>query len=108
MDNHLHEAFYDPYYNDNIEDTTIPDEDYIYEEVYLEDSYFPQSVGCLPIFLAAAGIALLMIFTLFRTAASVPGQTEVIANLNNPTLLEAGSISPLFTPEVQYWSERID
>lgn len=86
---------YDNYYDD------------YYEEDYFEDEYIPQQVGCLPILLAVVGTILVLIFMLNKIEMVVPATTGVAANVSESAGLGGGSIAPLFTPEVQYWSDKI-
>ncbi len=78
-----------------------------YYDDYYEDEYLPQQMGCLPILFAVASAAFVLIFTLSRVEISVPATTGGSANLNASAGLGGGSIAPLFTPEVQYWSDKI-
>jgi hypothetical protein len=82
------------------------DEEY-YDDDYFEEEYFPQPLGCLPVFLAVLGVVFIMIFTLSKVQISIPETTGAAANLSDITGLGGGYIAPLFTPEVQYWSENI-
>ena len=83
------------------------DYDEYYDDYYYEDEYLPQQMGCLPILFAVASAALVLIFALNRVEISVPATTGDSANLNVSAGLGGGSIAPLFTPEVQYWSDKI-
>lgn len=78
-----------------------------YDDDYYEDEYYPQQVGCLPIVLAVMGVALVMIFVLNKVEISVPETRVAAVNSSGSPGLGGGSIAPLFTPEVQYWSEKI-
>lgn len=77
-----------------------------YDEVYFEDEYLPYEVGCLPILLAVFGAALMLIFALSRVDISIPASARASVNMSGSTN-QGGNIAPLFTPEVQYWSESI-
>jgi hypothetical protein len=79
-------------------------EDY-YDDIY-DDEYLPLEVGCLPIFLAGIGIALLFAFTLGRSEVSIPASTGTSVDAGKYTNPRS-NIAPLFTPEVQYWAGHI-
>jgi hypothetical protein len=84
------------------------DYDDFYADVYFEDDeYIPQYMGCLPILFTVITTALVLIFALSKIEIVVPASTEKAENSPTSTGLGGGSIAPLFTPEVQYWSEKI-
>ena len=78
-----------------------------YDEGYYEDEYLPQQIGCLPILLAVMGVAFVMIFSLSKVEISSSTLTEVAVQPSGNTGLGGGNIAPLFTPEVQHWSDKI-
>jgi soluble lytic murein transglycosylase-like protein len=83
------------------------DEEY-YNEVYFEDEYISQQIGCLPILFAVVGIALIMAFALSRVEISIPTANVGAVNLSEAAGLGGNGIASLFTPEVQYWSGNIE
>jgi soluble lytic murein transglycosylase-like protein len=83
------------------------DEDY-YNEVYFDDEYIRQQIGCLPILLAVVGVALILVFALSQVEISIPATEVGAVNLNEAAGLGGNGIAPLFTPEVQYWSANIE
>jgi len=102
---------YNEYYQDTIDDNYndyFADEFAAYDEVFFEDEYLPQQVGCLPVFLVVVSAVLVLIFVLNKVGIPVPGTAgTVYNNIDRSNGLEGGSIAPLFTPEVQYWSGSI-
>lgn len=82
------------------------DEEY-FDDVVYEYEYFPQPMGCLPVLFAVVSVALIMVFALSRVEISIPVSNGSAVNLSEATGQGDGSISPLFTPEVQYWSGSI-
>jgi len=89
----------------------IYDEEYyiedVYERDYYEDEYLPQQLGCLPVFLVVIVSAVVLFVWLNNVEISAPGSSEAVRNLSTSNGLGGGSIAPLFTPEVQYWSASI-
>jgi hypothetical protein len=78
-----------------------------FDDTYYEEEYLPQPVGCLPIFLAVMSVAMVMIFALSQIEINLPTTTESATSFGGTTGLGGGIIAPLFTPEIQYWSESI-
>ena len=78
-----------------------------YDEVYYEDEYLPQQIGCLPIMLAVVGVVVVMIFALSKVDIAKTELTGFAVQSNQTTGLGGGNIAPLFTPEVQRWSDKI-
>ena len=102
---------YNEYYQDTIDDNYddyFADEFTAYDEVFYEDEYLPQQVGCLPVFLVVVSAVLVLIFVLNKIGIPVPSTAgTVLNNIDRSNGLGGGSIAPLFTPEVQYWSGSI-
>jgi hypothetical protein len=102
---------YNEYYQDTIDenyDDYFADEFTAYDEVFFEDEYLPQQVGCLPVFLVVVSAVLVLIFVLNKIGIPVPSTAgTVYNNIDRSNGLGGGSIAPLFTPEVQYWSGSI-
>ncbi len=78
-----------------------------YDDFYNEDEYPAQGLGCLPILFAVVSVALILTFALSRIEIRIPPKAGGTTNQSEATGLGGGSIAPLFTPEVQYWSEKI-
>jgi len=78
-----------------------------YDDVYFEDEYFPQPLGCFPVLFAVVGVALVLIFALSKVEITITETTGSVENFNSVSGLGGGNIAPLFTPEVQYWSDNI-
>jgi hypothetical protein len=95
------------YFNENYLDEEYFEEEHL-DDLYYEDEYLPQQIGCLPIFVAVISVALMLVFALSQLEISVPVATENTANFYGTSGLGGGSIAPLFTPEVQYWSGNIE
>lgn len=74
---------------------------------FFEDAYSSQQLGCLPVLLVIFAVTAFMIFVLARVEISAPENLQSAIAMNNASGLGSGSIAPLFTPEVQYWSKNI-
>jgi hypothetical protein len=92
------------YYDLYEEDSSI---EYEYGVDFIEAAYSPQQIGCLPVIFVIFAVTALMIFILGKLEISAPGNLQAAIEMNNSNGLGSGSIAPLFTPEVQYWSKNI-
>lgn len=86
------------------DELSIEDE---YEFDFFEDAYSPQQFGCLPVLFVIFTVAAFMIFVLAKVEISTPGNLQAAIEMNSASGLGSGSIAPLFTPEVLYWSKNI-
>ena len=83
-----------------------------YQQADPDDGYpnrnaLPQQLILLPVFLAIAGV-LILIFTIFSAIGFTPVSTQAGSSPAQDSNQSKGKgIAPLFTPEVQYWSNRI-
>ena len=91
------------YVDNNAEDI----DNFIYDEIYFEDEYLPQQLGCLPVFLMVTLTVSLLIFLFSKIELSTPETLGGTINQVGSNGLGGGNIAPLFTPEVQYWSASI-
>ncbi len=101
---------YDEYYNDTFDDYYEEDftnEYAAYDEVFIEDEYLPQQLGCLPVFLIVVSTAVFLIFVVNKIGIPVPSASGTVYNMDRSNGLGGGSIASFFTPEVQYWSGNI-
>ena len=96
---------FDIYTYDHFDEESSIEDEYGFE--FFEVTYAPQQFGCLPVLIVIFAVASFMIFVLAKVEISAPDNLQAAVAVNNSSGLGSGSIAPLFTPEVQYWSKNI-